>query len=167
MDRSHDELFVRTAAYVTAAKGVFKMWYVAGSKWIEVNGKQVPSYDLRYMESKDGFSWGKRGIICLELSTEDEFGFGRPFVIKEGSLYRMWYSIRTVGKSYRLGYAESMDGLNWERKDIEVGLDVSERGWDSEMICFSSVIDVNDKRFMFYNGNNYGETGFGVAILEE
>jgi len=167
LDRSHDELFVRTAAYVTATKGLFRMWYVAGSKWVEVRGKQVPSYDLRYLESKDGFSWGRRGAICLELSAEGEFGFGRPFVIKEGSLYRMWYSVRTVSKGYRLGYAESRDGLHWKRKDNEAGIDVSESGWDSEMICFSNIIDVGDKRFMFYNGNNYGETGFGVAVLEE
>ncbi len=167
LDRSDDELFVRTAAYVTSANRIFQMWYVAGSKWIEVKGKQVPSYDLRYLESKDGFSWGRRGTICLELSAEDEFGFGRPFVIKEGSLYRMWYSVRTISKGYRLGYAESRDGLHWERRDNEVGIDMSEKGWDSEMICFSNIIDAGDKRFMFYNGNNYGETGFGVAILEK
>jgi len=167
LDRSNEELFVRSAAHVIIDNSVYKMWYVAGSKWIDVKGKKVPTYNIRYMESNDGFSWGKRGTVCLELSNDDEFGFGRPFVIKEGQLYKMWYSIRTISKGYRLGYAESMDGLNWERKDDEVGIDVSERGWDSEMICFASIVDVNEKRYMFYNGNNYGETGFGVALLEE
>ncbi|MEP5069850.1 MAG: hypothetical protein ABJQ96_04225, partial [Crocinitomicaceae bacterium] len=65
------------------------------------------------------------------------------------------------------GYAESLDGIEWERKDREVGIDVSEAGWDSEMVCFPSVIKVKDKTFMFYNGNNNGKTGFGVAELIE
>ena len=166
LDRSNDELFFRTAAHVIIDNGIYKMWYIAGSKWINVRGKEIPTYNMRYMESSDGFSWNKRGTVCMELS-DDEHGFGRPFVVKEGRFYKMWYSIRTINNGYRLGYAESIDGLNWERKDNEVGMDVSESGWDSEMICFASIIDVNRKRYMFYNGNNYGETGFGVAQLGE
>jgi hypothetical protein len=78
----------------------------------------------------------------------------------------MFYSIRTRSKGYRIGYAESADGLKWERKDREVGIDVSESGWDSEMIAYSSVQKYKDKVYMFYNGNNLGETGFGYAELE-
>ena len=79
----------------------------------------------------------------------------------------MWYSIRSLSKGYRLGYAESEDGVNWRRKDNEIGIDVSDNGWDSEMICFPAIIDVNSERYLFYNGNNYGETGFGYAVLDE
>ena len=68
----------------------------------------------------------------LDLATEDEFGFGRPFIIKENNLFKMWYSIRTISKGYRLGYAESVDGLSWDRKDDQVGIDVSSSGWDSK-----------------------------------
>lgn len=109
--------------------------------------------------------WGDVGRICMEFENNDEFGFGRPFVIKEEGLYRMWYSIRTRSKGYRLGYAESNDGINWLRKDGEVGIDVSSDGWDSEMICFASIQKTRYGTYMFYNGNNYGETGFGVALL--
>lgn len=166
LDRSSDELFVRTAAYVIFDSGIYKMWYVAGSEWIDVEEKQIPTYNLRYMESNDAFSWNKSGSVLLEVSRDDEIGFGRPFVIKEDEIYKMWYSIRTISMGYRLGYAESVDGLNWDRKDNEVGIDVSESGWDSKMVCFASIVDTAGKRFMFYNGNNYGETGFGVALLE-
>jgi predicted GH43/DUF377 family glycosyl hydrolase len=166
LDRSDDELFVRTAAHVIKDGDIYKMWYIAGSAWINVSGKEVPTYNMRYLESKDGFSWGKRGNVCLELSHEDEFGFGRPWIIRENGIYKMWYSIRTKSKGYRVGYAESLDGLNWERKDSEAGIDVSDSGWDSEMIGMTSIVDIKGKRYMFYNGNNYGETGFGVAVLE-
>ena len=79
----------------------------------------------------------------------------------------MWYSIRFVEKLYRIGYAESLDGINWERKDSLVGIDVSENGWDSEMICYPSIIDVNHNRYLFYNGNNNGRNGFGYALYQE
>lgn len=168
LDRTNDELFIRSAAYVRADSKIYRMWYVAGSKWIKINGKELPTYNLRYLESKDGVYWGKKGTVCLDVcGDKDEYGLGRPFVIKENKIYKMWYSIRTMSKGYRLGYAESDDGLHWKRNDDKVGIDVSKDGWDSKMICFSSIIDINNKRYMFYNGNNYGESGFGVAILEK
>jgi hypothetical protein len=77
----------------------------------------------------------------------------------------MFYSIRTRSKGYRLGYAESKDGVTWQRRDDDVGIDVSADGWDSEMIAYASVVAHGDKVYMFYNGNNCGATGFGYAIL--
>jgi predicted GH43/DUF377 family glycosyl hydrolase len=166
LERSDRELFVRTAAHVHKDDDKWRIWYVAGDKWIDVNNKQVPTYNLRYLESKDGINWEKEGRVCLDLYPEAEYGFGRPFVIKENDLYQMWYSIRSVHKGYRLGYAESLDGTNWNRQDCRVGIDVSEQGWDSEMICFSCIQKTKYGSYMFYNGNNYGETGFGVAQLQ-
>jgi hypothetical protein len=81
----------------------------------------------------------------------------------------MWYSYRAQKNidTYRIGYAESNDGISWVRKDEEIGIDVSNEGWDSEMICYPYIFDHNGKRYMLYNGNGYGKTGFGLAVLEE
>jgi hypothetical protein len=76
----------------------------------------------------------------------------------------MWYSYR--GDRYRLGYAEPADGLHWQRKDEEVGMGVSESGWDSEMVEYPYVFDHRGKRFMLYNGNGYGTNGIGPAIMD-
>ncbi|HWG41727.1 MAG TPA: hypothetical protein VN688_03000 [Gemmataceae bacterium] len=164
LDRSDGELFVRTAAHVLVEEGVWKMWYIGGSDWTEVRGKSVPSYTLRYLESADGHNWGKSGRVCLSFASEDEYGFGRPFVLRQDGIYRMWYSIRTISKGYRLGYAESPDGLAWQRMDDQIGIDVSPGGWDAEMMCFGAVVSVHDRTYLFYNGNNYGQSGFGVAV---
>jgi hypothetical protein len=67
--------------------------------------------------------------------------------------------------AYRLGYAESNNGINWIRKDEEMGLDVTPGEFDSDAIMYSAVISVGDKTYCFYNGNNFGEQGFGVAEL--
>jgi len=82
-----------------------------------------------------------------------------------GPPHRMWYSHR--GSAYRIGYAESSDGLTWERKDRQVGIDVSPAGWDSDMVEYACVFDHGGLRHMLYNGNGYGESGIGHAVLTE
>jgi hypothetical protein len=163
LDRSDGELFVRTAAHVLRDGTGWRMWYIAGDKWIDVGGRSVPTYNMRHLESDAPTAWGRTGRVCLDLADQDEYGFGRPFVVNEGGLFKMWYSIRSRTKGYRLGYAESEDGIHWHRKDDQVGIDVSPDGWDSEMVCFGCVQPTRYGTYLFYNGNNYGETGFGVA----
>jgi hypothetical protein len=167
LERSEEELYFRCGPFVLKDGNLFKMWYVAGSSWTVVAGKEMPVYELKYLESVDGICWGSTGKTCLHLCDPDEHGFGRPFVVKENGLYKLFYSIRRRSlAAYRLGYAHSTDGINWQRRDHELGLDVSQEGWDSEAIMYSAVIKVRDRTYMFYNGNNFGETGFGVALLE-
>jgi hypothetical protein len=143
------------------------MWYVGGSKWTTVNGKALPMYNIRYLTSPDGVNWGKEGRVCIDYNNDDEHAFGKPFIFEDGILQRMFYSVRTRSKGYRLGYAESVDGLNWTRKDEVIGIDVSDSGWDSQMIAYSSLVKHKDKVYLFYNGNNLGESGFGYAELEQ
>jgi hypothetical protein len=166
LERSDAELFFRCGAYVLYEDGQFRMWYVAGSGWEQVGDAIKPVYEIRYMESADGIHWPDEGATCIRIERDNEHGFGKPCVIREGGKFRMFYSVRRRDvESYRLGYAESDDGLHWQRKDEGIGLDVSESGWDSEMICYSAVIPLHGRWYMFYNGNEFGRTGFGVAEL--
>ena len=165
LDRIPEEPFLRSATTIIRENGIFKAWYVSAFDWIEVNSVKYPTYVIRYTTSKDGITWQNYKHICIDLA-DDEFGFGRPWVIKEKNKYLMWYSIRSKVRPYRLGYAESENGIDWTRKDDEVGIYNSESGWDSEMICYPCVVDVKGKRYMFYNGNRHGSSGFGYAILK-
>ena len=79
----------------------------------------------------------------------------------------MWYSYKITPATYRIGYAESVDGISWQRMDEKAGIDVSEAGWDSEMIEYAFVFNHKDHKYMLYNGNGYGDTGIGLAVLEE
>jgi len=81
--------------------------------------------------------------------------------------FEMYYSVRTKSMGYRLGYAASLDGYTWERKDSELNFSVGSEDWENESVCYPCVVDVNGKRYLFYNGNQNGKTGFGVAVLEE
>jgi hypothetical protein len=166
LDRTADEPFLRSATTIIYEQDIFRCWYVSATGWIVLNSSRYPTYVIRYAESSDGICWKTNGHICIDFENEDEFGFGRPWVVKEQSIYRMWYSIRSKAYPYRIGYAESGDGINWTRKDGVVGIEASAAGWDSEMICYPCVVDCRGKRYMFYNGNRHGSTGFGYAILE-
>jgi hypothetical protein len=168
LDRSDQELYFRGGPFVRWEEPLFKLWYVAGSSWTKIGGKQLPVYVLKYAESDDGIHWPAVGKTVLALSDPDEHGFGRPYIIKEEGVYRLFFSVRRRSlAAYRLGYAESEDGIHWQRKDTELGLDVSPSGWDSEAIMYAAVIKAAGNTYLFYNGNNFGETGFGVAVLEQ
>jgi len=167
LERSGTELFFRCAPFVLREEGRFRMWYVAGSQWVAVDGKSMPVYDIRYIESSDGVRWPNEGRVVLPITGANEHGFGRPYVLRDGARMRMFYSIRRkVPAQYRMGYAESADGLDWRRLDSELGLDVSPSGWDSESVAYAAVVESGGRTWMFYNGNDFGATGFGVAELE-
>jgi predicted GH43/DUF377 family glycosyl hydrolase len=167
LDRTDNELFFRVIHSIMFENDMWKAWYGGGSKFIEEKDKKLPVYDIRYFESKDGINFEKIGKLCIEVKGGDEHRVGRPYVIKDGTIYKMFYGVGTKSKGFRLGYAESKDGINWQKKNEEVGIDVSGDGWDSQMISYPSIVKYKDKVYMFYNGNNYGYDGFGYAILEE
>jgi hypothetical protein len=167
LERSDRETLNRTSAFVLRDGGAFKLWYVGGDRWTVSNGKPLPVYNIKYLESPDGVTWGGAGETAVDFKDADEHALGRAFVLKGADRWRMFYSSRTYSKGYRLGYAESADGRRWTRKDEEVGIDVSADGWDSEMIAYSAVVPYRDRVYLFYNGNNCGRTGFGYAVLDQ
>jgi predicted GH43/DUF377 family glycosyl hydrolase len=161
VDRNHIDPFTVSYPWVMRDGPVWKMWYGSNLSW---GAKQTDmAHVIKYAESADGIQWERRGFIAIPLQSPDEYAISKPCVIKEGGVFKMWYSFR--GQSYRIGYAESGDGMRWERKDEEVGIDVSESGWNSEMIEYPFVFDHDRERYMLYNGNGYGKTGIGLAML--
>jgi hypothetical protein len=166
-ERSTDELIVRSGPHVLCHGSVWKAWYSAGSRTIDVGASVVPTYDLAYMESRDGLSWPAKGQVAMVPSQPDEFGLSRPYVELQDGTFRMWVSVRSRSRRYTIGYATSVDGVTWKRQDDVGGLQPSRSGWDSEMVGFPSLIDTPTGRYMFYNGNDYGRTGVGVARLAD
>ncbi|MBQ9537264.1 MAG: hypothetical protein IJU79_05685 [Desulfovibrionaceae bacterium] len=150
---------------------IFKTWYLSCIEWKIENGKPKHYYNIHYAESLDGINWNKLDGPVIDFKNEYEYAISTPRVIKdEPNHYKMWYSYRGQKHidTYRIGYAESEDGIHWIRKDEAMSsFDVSETGWDSEMICYPYLFKHNDRLYMLYNGNNYGKTGCGLAVLEQ
>lgn len=168
LERSSKELYFRCGPFCMYSDGRYRLWYVGGSEWTNLNGKAMPIYDIRYAESDDGINWPDEGEVLIDVAQSDEHGFGRPYVIpKENGEYRMFYSIRrrSLG-AYRMGYAESTDGRIWKRMDEKLNLDVTADCFDSDAIMYAAPIQLDGKLYVFYNGNDFGRDGFGVALLE-
>jgi hypothetical protein len=166
LDRSNGELYFRTGCFVWREDATWHMWYAAGSDWYLAGSTALPRYDLRYVSSPDGLEWPREGEVCL-VPLAHELGFGRPYVLHDSGQYRMWYSRRAISGAYQLGYAESRDGLAWHRHDADAGIELGEPGaWDSEMLGLSSIVVMPSGTYLFYNGNGYGATGFGIALAE-
>jgi len=166
LERSDSELTNRTSTFVMQDEGVFKMWYVGGSEWVWVNGKYMPRYELKYVESPDGKHFPDSGATAIPLE-DGEYALGRPWIVEHDGRMKLILSSRTEAKGYRLTYAESFDrGRSWLRNDDEIGIDVSPEGWDSTGIQYGSIFEYQGRVYLFYNGNNCGETGFGHAILD-
>jgi hypothetical protein len=155
--------FLTASPWVLIENDTWRMWYVSGTGWEKVGTALRPRYHVKYAESEDGISWRADGHVCLDFAGPAEYAIGRPCVVRDDDCYRMWFCAR--GDAYRIGYAESRDGLRWERKDGEVGIEPSSSGWDSEMQAYPVVFDDGATRLMLYNGNGYGATGIGVAVL--
>ena len=152
-----------SSPWVLVEGGTWRMWYVSNLGWTDdAYGRARYRVHIRYAESDDGLDWRRDGRVCIDFR-EGEHAISRPCVVNDDDCYRMWYSFR--GESYRIGYAESEDGLTWARRDADAGIDVSGEGWDSEMVEYACVFDLEGRRYMLYNGNGFGATGIGYAEL--
>jgi len=162
LDRNALDPYSLSYPWVLAEGASWTMWYGSNLGWGAARTDM--SHVIKRAESRDGITWARDGAVALGLRGETEFALSRPCVVKEAGGYRMWYSFR--GERYRIGYAESDDGRCWTRMDQRAGIDLSSSGWDSESIEYPHVFDHAGHRYMLYNGNGYGKTGFGLAQLE-
>lgn len=165
LERSRGDLYFRCGTYVRLdPDGLFRMWYVGGNSWRDVGGKALPEYRVKYLESHDGIEWAPEGRTVIDMTDPDEHGFGRPWVMPADGGEEMYYSVRRTSlAAYRLGYATSPDGLRWDRRDAELGLDVTPGGFDSEAIMYTAVMRIGGRTLCYYNGDGFGRTGFGAA----
>lgn len=150
---------------MTAEDGSFLMWYGSTESWDAGNGEML--HVIKGATSIDGHVWDRTGpAVPYILGTAQ--AFSRPTVIGDVDAgYHMWFSYRSgSGQAYRIGYAASEDGQRWRLDLDKTGIDVSENGWDSDMLEYPFVFTHKGQTYMLYNGNGFGRTGFGLAILD-
>lgn len=170
MDRSAEEPYFCATTCVRIENGIWRNWYLSCTGWDIIDGVAEPRYHLKYAESLDGIHWKREGKIAIDYASPAEGGIVRASVRREGNLWRMWYSYRNqsdyrsnASASYRIGYAESGDGISWRRMDDRAGIELADSGWDSFMLAYPEVVEISGRLYMFYNGNGFGASGFGYA----
>jgi hypothetical protein len=171
-----DEPFLVGDPFVLKLKETYHMWYIYGILWIQnpLNDVKERVYKIGHATSTDAVNWIKTNRQILDDKLDANECQALPSVIFHNGKYHMVFCYRqAIGfrenskDAYRIGYAYSPDGLNWTRDDENVGIDTTAGDWDSDMMCYPHLCSVNEKIYLLYNGNNFGKTGFGLAVLEE
>jgi hypothetical protein len=142
--------------------GRWRLWYAVGDDWENIGGQPFPRYHIRHAQTDDLAAIPREDRVCLRPQGS-EYRIGRPRVYRFGGRYVMYFTRGNVTGEYFPGVAVSDDGIAWERCDERLGIALSASGWDSRTLCYPALIRGRDKLLMFYNGNDMGVDGFGVA----
>lgn len=173
LSHSPDEPFVVTSPKIRKYGDTWYLAYTAGRRWIlGEDGRPEIIYKLRMATSKDGINWVKQNADIVESKLGEDEAQACPDIFFANGKYHLFFCYRegldfrdNRARSYRIGYASSADLVNWTRDDSRIDLDISETGWDSEMVAYPTVFELDGSIYMIYAGNGNGRTGFGLAKL--
>jgi len=162
LDRAPGRSTIAAVHSVRHENGRWRLWYAAGDDWENIGGQPFPRYHIRHAVTDRPGAAPCTDQPCL-LPRGSEYRIGRPRVYRQGGRYVMYFTRGNRGGEYFPGVAYSDDGVAWERRDEALGIALSAEGWDSRTLCYPALIGQRDKLLMFYNGNDMGIDGFGVA----
>lgn len=172
LTRTLREPFLQNSPFVAKVGDLFHLWYSSGTAWIRYEQKPESIYVLMHATSVDGIEWKREGVPIMPFQVADECQTN-PCVLSLNGRFHMWFcyrhglGFRNAERGYRMGYAWSDDLRTWHRDDASGALQPSASGWDSEMVCYPCVFQVpSGNTYMLYSGNEFGRTGFGIAVLE-
>jgi len=164
LERTDEEFLSIGSVSVLREADRWRMWYTCFRAWGDREEDPKHVYVIKYAESNDGIAWQRENVICIDARLPAEHSIGRPSVLRRDGLYHMWFSYR--GDAYRIGYAWSLDGREWNRRDEAAGLGPGPEPWESEAVCYSHVFPWRGALYMLYCGNQYGRDGLGLARFE-
>jgi hypothetical protein len=172
VDRTAREPYMTMSPYVLREADKWRMWYGSGTGWLSVQDKMEPLYVVKYAESRDGRFWQQDDVLCIPPLHAMEANT-RPSVVKTDTGYSMWFSyrdsidFRNGAGAYHIGHALSRNGAAWERKSGPQDLAPSGAGWDGRMTAYPNVLQCDGRLIMFYNGDGFGQSGFGFAVWQD
>jgi predicted GH43/DUF377 family glycosyl hydrolase len=148
--------------YVLKENELYRMWYISGEGWEKKEGKLLSFYNIKYAQSKDGINWQKEGQVCIPLKDGIK-NVARPSVILDEGVYKMWFPYKKE-QGYRIGFAQSKNALNWDMDLKSFNLAPTLNSFDSDAMAYPNVLKNKNTLYMFYNGNQFGKDGIGLAI---
>jgi hypothetical protein len=171
LDRSRfDPSWVAQPCVLKLTDSYWRMWYLSCTHWSVIDGHPEPHYNVKFAVSTNGIDWTRTGDVSLDYD-ESTGAIGRPVVLFEEGVYKMYYSYRQVAgyrsdpaAAYRFGYAESEDGVRFVRRPGQFEI-VGERGaWESTMNEYATIYAHAGAKYIIYNGDGFGREGMGYAV---
>lgn len=113
--------------------------------------------------SEDGINWSEPQItLSNNMQSGWEDNLNRNCVLFIDGIYKMWYTGQARGYSF-IGYAESTDGINFERK-CDTPILVPEYPYEKESVMIPCVMYDDSKYKMWYSaGETYEPNVIGYA----
>jgi hypothetical protein len=167
IDRDDKGLFIRAIHGIKQLKnGSFRIWFSEGASWEIINNKPYPNYSIATLDSPDGLTFEKNTGKPINIQKNDEYRIGRSRVFSfNDNKHILTFSYGKATGEYQSGCAESSDLISWKRKD-DWGLDPGSFLFDSKHLAYPALIKMsNGDIFCFYNGNDMGADGIGLAKL--
>jgi LruC domain-containing protein len=123
--------------------------------WYE--GFDGTTWRIGLATSKDGYKWKKySGNPVLTPGSSgswDSKHVGAPDVIFDGKIYKMWYQGQDPNLYWEVGYATSLDGINWQKHPQNPVLPRGSKGaWDEQYAASPEVYYDGISYKMWYNG---------------
>ena len=127
--------------------GIYKMWYTGQARGYSFIG---------YAESNDGINFNRvsnEPIMIPEYNWEKE-SVMNPCVLYEDGIYKMWYAAGETYEPNVLAYAESNDGIHWQKSKINpIYIADRESVYEQNRVGGCQVIKTKDMGYlMFYIG---------------
>ena len=167
IDRDDKGLFIRAIHGIKQLKnGSFRIWFSEGASWEIINNKPYPNYSIATLDSPDGLTFEKNTGKPINIQKNDEYRIGRSRVFSfNDNKHILTFTYGKASGEYQSGFAESSDLISWKRKD-DWGLDPGSFLFDSKHLAYPALIKMsNGDIFCFYNGNDMGADGIGLAKL--
>lgn len=151
---------------------LYMMLYQSGYGWLQGNESPEILYRLRTATSEDGLNWRRSDDFAVPTVIDNECQTS-PTILQVGDLYLMYFAYRAPTEfrdggsgGYRLGAAISKNLSSWNRIP-DPNLTVSKtEDWDSQMVTYPRFFQTKKGTYLFYCGNQFGKSGFGLAQLE-
>lgn len=168
LDRDNKSIYINAihSIFYDERRQKIRAWTGSGDGWNFINGKPFPSYTIRCFDTENLTAFTSTNVSGFDFN-DDEYRIGRPRVYQTNKGYLMLYTKGTISGQYICEIAESLDGFAWHRSPYALGIELSPSGWDSKHLCYPVLLRVHGEIYMFYNGNDMGKAGFGIARLKE
>lgn len=165
--------YIGTISIIKKSDTLYYGYYLSCRKWKEYQGRMEPTYDIKIATSENLIDWLPLNKIAIGLEN-NEGGISKASILNIDSKFYLWYAVRNAtdyrentSNSYRIKCAESSDLIHWNRINA-LGLDIDPTSeWENSMVEYPHVFKFDNHIYMLYNGNGFGETGFGYAILKK
>lgn len=133
-----------------------RMWYSGNSDADRV-------FKIGYAWSTNYTDWHRYGdtyVLAISYKWEGP-DFGRPVVIKDNGVFHMWYHGWSEDVPIVVGYAQSKNGINWEKHDQPVMERMASGIGSYEIGLWSVMKDDGLFRGWYYGTNNTYSSGQG------